>query len=125
MCAQMPWATKRRSSRVTLDIPVEVYGQDPDGRIFHEKTRTMVVSAHGALFPMATAVAPEQMIVLVCTATRQEMYCRVTFYQDTAKGGAQVGVEFVTPSPRFWGVVFPPEDWNPAERKQPPPRSTT
>lgn len=126
MCAQSPWGIKRRSSRVTLDIPVEVYGRGPDERIFHEKTRTLVVNAHGGLFPLTTAVAIGQMIVLACEATHQEIQCRVTYRKETAEGGAHLfGVEFDTPSPKFWGVNFPPEDWNAAERKLPPPRSTT
>ena len=32
-------------------------------------------------------------------------------------------IEFMDhPSPRFWGIAFPPEDWNPAERKRAQPR---
>ena len=32
-------------------------------------------------------------------------------------------IEFMDhPSPRFWGIAFPPEDWNPAERKRSQPR---
>jgi len=32
-------------------------------------------------------------------------------------------IEFMDhPSPRFWGITFPPEDWNPTERKRSQPR---
>src|SRR5437870_295137 len=34
-------------------------------------------------------------------------------------------IEFMDhPSPRFWGITLPPEDWNPAERKRAQPRSS-
>jgi hypothetical protein len=31
----------------------------------------------------------------------------------------EVGIEFSEPSALFWRVNFPPEDWNPEERKRP------
>ena len=31
-------------------------------------------------------------------------------------------IEFMDSSPRFWGIAFPSEDWNPAERKRSQPR---
>ncbi len=112
-------AAKRRSTRVTIDIPVEVYGQGPDGSIFHEESWTLLVNAHGALVTLATPVALEQMVLLVHEKTRNEMECRVAYRKEIEKGRAEVAVEFVTPSPRFWGIAFPPDDWNRAERKRP------
>lgn len=113
---QGSWARKRRGSRLTLDIPVEVYGQAADGRIFHEETRTRVVSAHGALLSLASKVAFEQMIVVVCKRNREEMRCRVV-YQEAEKGEVHVGVSFVTASPKFWGVSFPAQDGDRNESK--------
>ena len=31
-------------------------------------------------------------------------------------------IELMDSSPRFWGITFPSEDWNPAERKRTQPR---
>jgi len=28
-------------------------------------------------------------------------------------------IRLVAPAPRFWRITFPPEDWNPADRKLP------
>jgi len=103
---------------VTIDIPVEVYGRGPDGRVFREETCTLVVNAHGALVTLATVVALKQMVLLVHKKACTEIRCRVAYRKEIEKGRAEVGVEFVTPSPRFWGIAFPPEDWNRAERKQ-------
>ena len=113
------WAIKRRSSRVTIDIPVEVYGQGSDGRVFHEETRTVAVNAHGALVLLAAGVGLKQKTLLLHKKTRDEIECRVTYRKETEKGPAEVAIEFTNPAPTFWGIAFPPEDWNRAERKQP------
>jgi len=31
-------------------------------------------------------------------------------------------IEFMDSSPGFWGIAFPPDDWNPAERKRTEPQ---
>ncbi len=35
----------------------------------------------------------------------------VVFIGGSAERGQRIGVEFLTPAPRFWGVEFPPSDW--------------
>ena len=116
--AQSSGAIKRRSSRVTIDIPVEVYGQGSDGKLFHEETRTQVVNAHGALVLLKTEVRVKQVLLVINKKTRRETQCRVAYRKELQKGRAEVGMEFLDPSPGFWGVGFPPEDWNRAERKR-------
>src|SRR5713226_9190938 len=119
MTAQPCWTTPRRSSRVTIDIPVEVYGQGSDGTVFREETRTTIVNAHGALVLLTTQVGLEQKLLLVHKKNRNEVQCRVAYRKETQKGPAEVGMEFLNPSPGFWRITFPPEDWNRAERKRP------
>jgi len=41
----------------------------------------------------------------------EEQESRVVFVGGNAERGQRVGVEFLTPAPRFWGVEFPPPDW--------------
>jgi hypothetical protein len=47
-----------------------------------------------------------------------EVQCRVVYRKELEKGRFEVALEFSKPFPRFWGINFPPEDWNPAERKK-------
>ncbi len=47
-----------------------------------------------------------------------EVQCRVVYRKEIEKGRYEVALEFSKPFPRFWGINFPPEDWNPAERKK-------
>ena len=109
---------KRRSTRVAIDFPVTVIGQDLDGRIFAEKTRTMTVSAHGALVEMGTRIDPQKPVYLENAKVGAEVQCRVAFQKDSKKDKFEVGLEFATPFARFWGMNFPPDDWNPADRKK-------
>lgn len=100
-------------------MPVEIFGQAADGKVFREETRTTVVNAHGALLVMTSASEIKPSILLINKRTSTEVQCRVVHRKETEKGKAELGIEFVTPQPRFWGIAFPPEDWNNADRKKP------
>jgi hypothetical protein len=112
-------AAKRRSSRVSIDMPVEVFGQSVNGKVFREETRTTTVNAHGALLMLGSVVQIKPSVLLINKTTRIEVQCRVVSLKETEKGKVELGVEFVIPQPRFWGIAFPPEDWNNADRKKP------
>jgi hypothetical protein len=78
-----------------------------------------VVNAHGALLMMTSVPEVKPSILLVNKKTRMEAQCRVLSQQETEKGKGEMSVEFIDPQPRFWGIAFPPEDWNNADRKRP------
>jgi hypothetical protein len=42
--------TRSRSRRLGLELPVEVWGEDDDGRAFHESARTLNISGGGLCF---------------------------------------------------------------------------
>lgn len=111
-------ALKRRSVRVVIDIPVTVYGQTSDGVVFGEKTKTVTVNAHGGLVLMKTNLDTQKPVLLINTKTGAEMQCRVAHRKEIEKGLLEIGLDFERPVPRFWGVNFPPEDWDPADRKK-------
>ena len=112
-------STKRRSSRVAIDMPVEVFGRVADGKMFREETRTTTVNAHGALLILTTAREINSSVILINKQTSTEAQCRVIHLKETEKGRVELSIEFVNPQPRFWGIQFPPEDWNNADRKRP------
>jgi hypothetical protein len=108
----------RRSFRVTIAIPVVVYGRGPDARIFYEETSTQVVNAHGGRVTMHAQVARGQEVVLVNRKNGREVSCRVVYYRARGASPHEVGLEFDAPEPRFWGINFPPPDWENAYRKR-------
>ena len=112
-------AKQRRSSRVFTRIPVRAAGKDTDGRKFRENSQTIVVNAHGGLLYLQKAIDLGAEIMLINPATDEEQECRVVYLGDTSEKGTRVGVEFLSPSPHFWGVEFAPQDW-PARTPAPP-----
>jgi len=114
-------AAKRRSQRVVIDIPVTIFGKSADGKIITENTKTVTVNAHGALVTLNFDVDPQKSALLVHSKTGTQVQCRVAYRKETKKGCFDVGLEFAIPDPKFWGITFPPEDWNPADRKKAPP----
>jgi PilZ domain-containing protein len=108
------WAAdpgRRRSMRVLLSVPIQVRGKNAQNQDFTEETRTLVVNAHGALISLSAQVVVDQKVFVSNSATHQTQECRVVYFGNMQAGKAQMGVEFLTPSPAFWQIDFPPEDW--------------
>jgi hypothetical protein len=102
---------RRRSMRVLLSVPILVSGKSAEDQAFSEEARTLVVNAHGALIALAARVAANQEITIANKATRTALQCRVVHVGTAQSGKMQLGVEFVKPSPGFWQIDFPPDDW--------------
>lgn len=47
--------------------------------------------------------------------TSEKMNCRVTRAPIENTDGYLIPVEFVTASPNFWRISFPPRDWKPGD----------
>lgn len=106
-----PQSGQRRSQRVILSVAVIVRADGARDASFEEETHTMVVNAHGALIALAHKVEKGQKLRLTNRATKIELDCQVTYLGPVAGNKAQIGVEFIKPSPNFWHIAFPPEDW--------------
>src|SRR5579863_497361 len=102
---------RRRSMRVLLSVPISVKGKTITNQDFDEETRTLVVNAHGALIALAARVAAAQEITISNKATQTTRQCRIVYVGTEQAGRAQMGIEFVKPSPSFWQIDFPPDDW--------------
>jgi hypothetical protein len=94
-----------------MSLPVSVRTEDGVKTAFKEETQTLVVNAHGALIELANHVEVGQTLYLTNRAIKREEGCRVTYLGAASRGRAQIGVEFIRPSPDFWCIAFPPEDW--------------
>jgi hypothetical protein len=110
---KMIWKNKRRSQRLVLSVPIVAYRSQKLGLPFSEGTRTLVVSAHGALISLAAKVEADQGLVLKHALSGEEQECRVVFTQKKRMGPTEVGIEFRQPAPNFWHIAFPPIDWTP------------
>jgi hypothetical protein len=102
---------QRRSSRVFTRIPVRAAGKDSEGRKFRESSQTIVINAHGGLLYLQASLELGSELVITNPATEEEQECRIVYLGDTSEKGTRIGVEFLSPSPHFWGVEFAPQDW--------------
>ena len=92
-------------------LPVRAAGKNSDGRRFRENSQTIVINAHGGLLYLQETIELGMDIILINPATEEEQECRVVYVGDTSDKGTRVGVEFLSPSPHFWGVEFAQADW--------------
>jgi len=110
-------AERRRSHRVQIAMPVLVRWKKGT-QSFEEQTATISVNAHGCMVRLAAAVARSQELSIINPKTAEELPCTVTFLGPKEGGKTEVGIEFAEPSPVFWRIAFPPENWDPTERKR-------
>jgi hypothetical protein len=97
-----------------MSLSITVSKEDePTNPKFKEETKTLIVNAHGALIALSAKVVKGQTLLLKNPHTRAEQSCLVKFIGSLSGGKTQIGVEFTSASPLFWGIQFPPEDWNP------------
>jgi hypothetical protein len=108
---------RRRSHRVQIAMSIMIRG-DSGGEKFNEEAQTISVNAHGCMVRVAAKLARGDQVTIINTKTVEELTCTVTFVGQKDGAKTEVGLEFSEPSPVFWRIAFPPEDWDPSERKR-------
>jgi hypothetical protein len=104
---------RRRSQRIFMTVRVRIRGKQVDGKSIEEQTETVAVNAHGALVLLDAPVTVGQSLKLWHRSTQEEVYSGVVYVGTKQAGKTQVGIQFLKPSPHFWRVAFPPDDWSP------------
>ncbi len=93
---------KRASNRLSLQVPVLVYGWTREVGAFHEEASTLLVNASGGLVALKTRVERGDAVFLVNKATREEQECRVAYAEPGIDGQTRAGIAFKRPAPSFW-----------------------
>jgi hypothetical protein len=101
---------RRRSERVVLRMRVTVIAEDAERKRQQFEAMTQVVNAHGGLMRTPTELHVGQSMFLENPQNKAEQSCRVVRVDDTADGDFAVAFAFAAANPKFWPVVFPPED---------------
>jgi hypothetical protein len=70
------------------------------------------VNAHGAAILLQHAVSLGASLKITNLKTGETSLATAVDIPTGAEAGAEVGIELQKPSPRFWRVTFPPEDWS-------------
>jgi hypothetical protein len=98
----------RRSSRVALRVPLQVYEPGTNKRFIMEEAYSVKVSLWGGQISLESPVSRGQKLLLVNGATGENMESHVIHLGPTHLGRSLVGIEFLEHSPSFWGLTFPP-----------------
>jgi hypothetical protein len=90
------------------------------GAQFEESTITIAVNAHGCLVLLGATIARDDQVSLINPRTAEELPGKVVSLGKPEDGKTPVGIEFSEPSPLFWQINFPPDDWlTSTDRKRP------
>lgn len=109
---------RRRTHRLQIAMPVILRGKTGT-HPFEEQTQTVSVNANGCMVKAAAHLSRAQHVSVVNPKTAEELPCRVSYVGQRDGSKIEIGLEFSEPSPLFWRIAFPPEDWDPSERKRP------
>jgi len=97
----------RRSSRVLVTLPLAVSGQKKDGSHISGAAETILVNRHGARIRSAVPLE-NKMEVRVAMLAPYKWRVGQVVWSDS--GEKEYGIELSRPE-NFWGIYFPPEDW--------------
>ena len=101
-------AKKRRSDRITAQLPIVVSGVDVMGQDFAESGRTLVIARHGAKILCQRKLTPQLEITIRCLMTTEEAEARVVGQVQESSEGISYGIELLDREVDLWGVEFPP-----------------
>ena len=87
-------------------MKIQAQGRGHNGKKFREVCETLVVSAYGGLLMLKHEVNKDELMVITNPETQEDQECRIVYLGDPGDKGQRVGIEFLTPAPRFWGVEF-------------------
>jgi len=97
----------RRSSRVLVSLALAVSGQKSDGSHVSGAAETILVNRHGAKIRSTVPLEPKMEVRVAMLAPYKWRVGQVV-WADT--GESEYGIELFRPE-NFWGIYFPPEDW--------------
>lgn len=95
-------AKPRSSPRISIHIPVMVYGWSHEEISFHEDTTTLLVNASGGLITLKANVKVGDALFVVNQSTQGEQECRVAYVGPEFEGKLRVGFAFKRQAPSFW-----------------------
>ena len=96
----------RRSARIAIQIPVEIFGIESNGCSFRDLARTESVSEHGGCLLLNRILVPQQELRLR-RMLGEEITVRVIGEVKRTAEGILYGVSFLEGSFDYWGIHFP------------------
>ena len=103
----------RRSTRLSISIPIFISGVDASGKSFRESARTLVVNKHGGKIATTHQLVMGSEILIENPTMRAKAKASVIWVGTTMSPDnmMQVGLQLLK-AQNIWGIAFPPEDWS-------------
>jgi hypothetical protein len=120
----------RRSTRLSISIPVTISGVDANGQAYSEDVRTVIINKHGGKIATTRHLTMGTEILIENHAMGLVAKASVAWLSENSSAGDlhQVGVQLLD-AQNIWGIAFPPDDWvaeqGTAEPPKPRPASTS
>ena len=92
----------RSSERISMRVPVVIYGFAGKSGAFHEDTETIIVNSSGALVTLKAKLALGDTVFLIHKSSRQEQEVRVAYVDAYSDREIRVGLAFKQPISDFW-----------------------
>lgn len=99
---------KRRSDRISVQLPIIISGTDVMGKDFVEAARTVLIARYGAKILCQRKLSPQLEIIIHCLMTSEDAHARVVGQVRESAEGIYYGVELLDQDVDLWGVEFPP-----------------
>ena len=99
---------KRRSDRISVELPIVISGVDVLGEDFVESARTIVIARYGAKILCKRKLAPQLEFSIRCLMTSEESEARVVGQIREGPEGIYYGIELLQQEVDLWGMEFPP-----------------
>jgi hypothetical protein len=105
---------RHRTQRVLLRTRAQIHIA-VGGKLATLDVTTLSVTPAGAVVVASKNLPPETRLVLEHPVTKQKIACKVVRAAREMPEGFHVPIEFDSPAADFWGIAFPPRDWNAAD----------
>jgi hypothetical protein len=104
---------RRRGQRVLLRIRAIIHltTKLKDEEVL--PVSTLSLNTAGAMLVCPRNLAAQTRFVLEHAGTNEKVECHVVSASKHTPEGFHVPIAFDVPSPNFWKIDFPPEDWKP------------
>jgi hypothetical protein len=109
----------RRSTRLSISIPVVISGVDAEGNNFSESVRTLIVNKHGGKIATTRHLAMGTEISIENRALGVVAKASVVWLGEKHHPGElhHAGLQLHEPQ-NVWGIAFPPDDWSIEPREE-------
>lgn len=97
----------RHSDRISIAVPVEVFGTEITGQDFCETTRTHMVSRHGAAIVLKRPMAPLQEVTIRNLSNGKEAAAEVVGPMGGRTEGSVYGIILLDHQLNLWNTNFP------------------